>query len=25
QYAVPSNSPTHVVPEFKGILPAPRV
>ncbi|ORN78972.1 hypothetical protein B8A15_13640, partial [Staphylococcus aureus] len=25
QYAVPSYSPTHVVPEFKGILPAPRV
>ncbi|HCY7523848.1 TPA: extracellular matrix protein-binding adhesin Emp [Staphylococcus aureus] len=25
QYAVPSNSPTHVVPEFQGILPAPRV
>ncbi|HHC9655186.1 TPA: hypothetical protein ACN2QB_000363 [Staphylococcus aureus] len=25
QYAVPSNSPTHYVPEFKGSLPAPRV
>ncbi|UMT78938.1 hypothetical protein ML436_04185 [Staphylococcus roterodami] len=25
QYAVPSTSPTHSVPEFNGILPAPRV
>ncbi|WP_262374740.1 hypothetical protein, partial [Staphylococcus aureus] len=25
QYAVPSYSPTHYVPEFKGSLPAPRV